>query len=330
MTLVSVIIPTFNRAALLDRCLRSVLALPISDMEVLVADNASEDNTQEILNSITDKRLVFYRNEFNIGIEKNILNLLKNAHGKWLFCLTDDDYLLLGGLERLLTVAQSDTSLGVILSSATVVDITGKPLWTYHFYNETHKFAPGMDALVNMVWAAHVFSRILVRKEWIDLEGIEQTLGSMYSQMYMIGSVLREHAGYYLEEATVAHTTGNETAWDYPVDFMLGGKLKLIKTMLPVPQWKKERRALINQITSKFQTSHMSFSMQKSLSAFLKTQWAWLHYPEIVFSINYWKYLILFLIPLSLKAGKRYFKSVARRIYGGLGRSIKFVLDRFV
>jgi glycosyltransferase involved in cell wall biosynthesis len=296
MTLISVIIPTFNRASLLERCIKSVLASPIADMEVLVADNASEDNTQEILSSITDKRLVFYKNEFNIGIEKNILNLLKNAQGEWIFCLTDDDYLFSNGLEQLLTIAQSDASIGVVLSPLEIVDITGQPQWTYHFHNETTKFSPGLESLVHMFWPTHVFSGILVRKQWIDMAGIQRTLGSLYSQMYMVGSVLREHAGYYLDETTVAHTTGNETAWDYSVDFMVGARINLIKDMLPTPQWQRERKALIDQIIDEIRTSQMALSRQKSMSAFINHQKALLRYPEIAYSSKYWGNLFLFLL----------------------------------
>lgn len=314
MTLISVIIPTFNRAPLLERCLKSVLAFPISDIEVLVADNASEDNTQEILKSITDKRLVFYKNEFNIGIEKNILKLLKNARGKWIFCLTDDDYLLPNGLERVLTIAQSDESIGVVLSPLQIVDITGQPQWIYHFYKETKKFSPGLESLVHMFWPTHVFSGILVRRQWIDIAGMQRTLGSLYSQMYMVGSILREHAGYYLDETTVAHTTGNETAWDYSVDFMVGARISLIKDMLPTPQWERERKALIDQIIDEIRTSQMTLSRQKSMAAFIKHQKALLHYPEIAYSSKYWGNLFLFLLA-----------PYANRVVGSLKRANKLL-----
>jgi hypothetical protein len=139
----------------------------------------------------------------------------------------------------------------------------------------------------------------------------------------MVGSILREHASYYLDEITVAHTTGNETAWDYPVDFMVGARINLIKDMLPTPQWKRERKALINQIVDEIGSSHMPLSRQKSRAAFINHQKALIRYPEIAYSPRYWRNLVSFLLTPYLNKVVGSFK----KVNGLLKKNVSLVVD---
>lgn len=65
--LVSVVVPTYNRAHLIERCLHSILNQTYSDLEIIVVDDCSTDNTQEIVNAISDSRIKYYRLEHNSG-----------------------------------------------------------------------------------------------------------------------------------------------------------------------------------------------------------------------------------------------------------------------
>lgn len=288
---VSVLIPTYNRARLLDRCLESVLAYPRENIEVLVADNATTDDTPNILAKFGDPRLRYWRHAINVGIERNILSLVRAAKGEWIFFLTDDDYLLPGGLEKLLAVAKAQPNSGVILSDARAVDIDGNYIRTFEFYGETKAFAAGLDALIVFFEAAHVLSRIFMRRQWVDLAGTEATLGSLYPQMYMVGSVVREHPAFYLKESIVAHTMGNVTDWDYTADFMIGPRIAMIKHLLPLPEWRREREALLSKLRDEIRTSHFPVTYHRSLGAFLRHQLALLRHPEVALSLQYWSSL---------------------------------------
>ncbi|BAU48069.1 glycosyl transferase [Sulfurifustis variabilis] len=65
--LVSVVIPTFNRAGLLPRVIRSVQAQTHPRLEIIVVDDGSTDNTQEIVDAIGDRRVRYVRHETNKG-----------------------------------------------------------------------------------------------------------------------------------------------------------------------------------------------------------------------------------------------------------------------
>src|SRR5690349_12784486 len=98
----SILIPTFNRAAYLKRCLRGVTADPSQDVEVLVRDNASTDDTPMVVREFAaDPRVRCARNEVNVGPERNILRLASEASGDYVLWLTDDDQLNPGALDYL-------------------------------------------------------------------------------------------------------------------------------------------------------------------------------------------------------------------------------------
>lgn len=96
MTLISVVIPTYNRAELLDRAIASVLAQHGNDFEVVVSDNCSTDQTVAMVGKyLNDSRIRYSRNESNIGMVGNWKKAIQElASGEWFLLLSDDDYLL--------------------------------------------------------------------------------------------------------------------------------------------------------------------------------------------------------------------------------------------
>lgn len=92
---ISVIIPTFNRAALLRKAIESVLAQEGVDFEVLISDNCSDDDTPDVAAQfLHDPRVRYSRNESNLGMvgnwKKAIFSL---ARAEWFVLMSDDDFL---------------------------------------------------------------------------------------------------------------------------------------------------------------------------------------------------------------------------------------------
>ena len=90
--LVSIVIPTYNRARDLDRALKSVLAQTCSDWEVLVVDNHSSDNTDDLVKGFNDSRIKLFKihNDGVIAASRNLG--IKHAIGEYIAFLDSDDW----------------------------------------------------------------------------------------------------------------------------------------------------------------------------------------------------------------------------------------------
>lgn len=95
MTLVSIGLPTYNRAALLERAISSVLAQDHPAIELIVSDNASSDATEAMCRdrSQRDQRMRYLRLPTNRGPAANFNEALAAARGEYFMWLSDDDWL---------------------------------------------------------------------------------------------------------------------------------------------------------------------------------------------------------------------------------------------
>lgn len=93
--LVSIGLPTFNRALSLTKAIKSVLDQEYSNLELVISDNASADNTREIceLFSRSDGRVRYFRQSNNMGAVANFEFAKQAATGKYFMWLADDDWM---------------------------------------------------------------------------------------------------------------------------------------------------------------------------------------------------------------------------------------------
>lgn len=115
LPLVSVVIPTHNRAALLKRALESVRAQTHANLEIIVVDDASDDNTARVVDDIEDSRIRYIRHESNRGGSAARNTGIAAAIGSYIAFLDDDDEWLpekveeqlkaMGGVDAVLCTA---------------------------------------------------------------------------------------------------------------------------------------------------------------------------------------------------------------------------------
>ncbi|MGH9424904.1 MAG: glycosyltransferase family 2 protein, partial [Terriglobia bacterium] len=115
--LVSVVIPSYNRAHLLSRTINSVLAQTFQDFELIVVDDGSEDETPRVLQEFCDPRIRLLRLGRNYGGNHARNRGLQAARGPWMAFLDSDDEWLPGMLEQQVARAREthDTRATVVL-----------------------------------------------------------------------------------------------------------------------------------------------------------------------------------------------------------------------
>ena len=130
---VSVVIPTYNHANFLELALQSVIDQTYHNWEIIVIDNHSTDNTDEIVNKFKEYNIKLFKIHNNgiIGASRNLG--IKEAKGEWVAFLDSDDIWYKEKLERSLYALQDNSDLNVISTDEIMVNlITGEKQVLYH------------------------------------------------------------------------------------------------------------------------------------------------------------------------------------------------------
>jgi hypothetical protein len=117
MALVSILIPVYNRAFFIRRCIQSALAVDGADVEVVVVDNASTDDTHSLCVAFAqqDPRVRVFRNESNLGPVRNWARCAAEARGVYGKLLFSDDLVRADYLKKCLPFLE-DPEIGFAFS----------------------------------------------------------------------------------------------------------------------------------------------------------------------------------------------------------------------
>lgn len=126
--LLTIAIPTYNRSKFLDRCLHNIckqLKDVNASIELIVSDNASVDNTSEIIQKYKDAgyAIKYIKNIENKGADFNVAQCYTEAAGKYVLTLGDDDVLVTGGLAVIInTLSKNELGIVYLKNYAVTVD----------------------------------------------------------------------------------------------------------------------------------------------------------------------------------------------------------------
>lgn len=127
MPKISVIIPAFNSALFVGRAIRSVLDQTFPDLELIVVDDGSTDETAQIVRSYSDPRVIYiYQRNQGPNAARN--NGIRRTRGELLAFLDSDDWWLPRKLEAQLDRLESIPEAGLVYCSAQKVDGCGRLL----------------------------------------------------------------------------------------------------------------------------------------------------------------------------------------------------------
>jgi len=123
---ISIIIPTYNRAHTIRRAIDSVLAQTYKDFEIIVVDDGSTDNTLDILRQYHDPRVKIIQLETNKGVSSAINTGFNHINGEWFTLLGSDDEMIPRALETLIKVpSEIDETIDAITCNC-IDSVTGE------------------------------------------------------------------------------------------------------------------------------------------------------------------------------------------------------------
>lgn len=129
----SVAMTTYNHRPFIAECLTSVLKQTFQDIEIIVADDASTDGTQEVIREFAknDKRIIPIYNSANLGLSANANNALKASRGEYITCFAGDDIMLPQLLEKQVAFLDANPDYVLCMCDVEVFDSdSGHTLYT--------------------------------------------------------------------------------------------------------------------------------------------------------------------------------------------------------
>jgi glycosyltransferase involved in cell wall biosynthesis len=150
---ISFCIPTYNRINSLKLAIKSILNNNFKDFEICISDNNSNDGTVEFLNQISSSLIRINYQSKNVGIDNNMLSVMKMAQGEYIFLLGDDDYLN----------KKSASELNLIINKNPTLVVFSK-------INKHHEILNDLERAYKLIWDKMSFGYVIFKKELIDTD----------------------------------------------------------------------------------------------------------------------------------------------------------------
>ena len=206
----SICMPVYNGAEVITDTLRSILGQTFRDFELVIADDASTDATQETIQNIAHPSIKYYRHETNVGYPRNLERCRTRCSGDIVFLMGQDDILAQGTLERVYSIFQANENVGAIT----------RPYYWFHRdvknpVRAKEQLDPRADSVVSI--SSDLRSIVKVFSTLDQLSGLAYRRSCMdrgfhddvfTAHVYPFASIFKKHEIVYLRDYTVAVRIG--------------------------------------------------------------------------------------------------------------------------
>lgn len=123
--LVSIVLPTFNGARYLAEAIDSCLSQTYQDIELIVVDDASTDETASVLQAIEDPRVSCFKNPVNLGLPRSLNVGFANSRGQYLTWTSDDNLYQPTAVETMVAYLEEHPEVAFVYADYAVIDEEG-------------------------------------------------------------------------------------------------------------------------------------------------------------------------------------------------------------
>jgi len=159
---ISIITITYNREKFLQQAIESVLGQDFIDFEYIILDDASTDDTQEIIKNFSkiDSRIKYFCNKKNLGISKSRNRALNLSNGEYVAILDSDDvWSDAAKLKKQIDFLEKNKECVLLGTQVSIIDVEGKYLGKYNYPTSDCQIRKGMLWRNPFINSSTVFSR---------------------------------------------------------------------------------------------------------------------------------------------------------------------------
>ncbi len=164
--LVSIIMPSWNTGRFIGESIQSVLSQTYKKWELIIVDDCSTDNTDEIVASFDDERIRYFRNDKNSGAALTRNKAMREARGEWIAFLDSDDLWMPEKLEKQLSFMK-ENGYTFSFTEYEKIDEESKPLNIYvsgpEKVNKHKMYNYDYIGQLTMIYSAKVFGLIQIK-----------------------------------------------------------------------------------------------------------------------------------------------------------------------
>lgn len=163
---VSVIMSVYNGDKYLLDSIKSIQTQTFNNFEFLIVNDASNDNTAEILRNLDDPRIMVFTNQQNIGLTRSLNKVLKHCRGEFIARMDADDLSHPLRLEKQVAFLENNPTYAMVGSSYYVIDEQGKTKSHVKVLTESSQIKAGLK---NQNWFGH--GSVMMRKSALIMVG---------------------------------------------------------------------------------------------------------------------------------------------------------------
>jgi len=210
-------IPVHNGSKYIKDTINSIIEqiddINRNEIEILISDNASIDETPEIIKKYVEKYpnlFSYFRNNENVGADRNIDNIFKKAKGNFVWICGDDDEIITGQLKNVLEKIKNNKEMGVFFANARMYNQDMTKILQEQVL-EVNEGVYNPDQYYNYVGpTAALISTIIVRREsWPFNEEINKYTKPNWATLYKIYFSLRSGKAYLISQPCVKYRGGS-------------------------------------------------------------------------------------------------------------------------
>ena len=251
---ISVIITTYNRRTFLEKAIESVFSQTYQNIEIIIIDDCSKDDTASFCENLKDQRIKFYRNEHNQGCGPNRKKALeKYATGKYIIFLDDDDsFTNKDYFKAAIKMLEKNQKLSMVCAPHIVYD---------KMHNtKTEKQFPYKQIVDNKDFFLHfgnekypkpIFSIAIIRKKALEFAGYQE-MKILNDTTIFLRALIYGPMGFIDKISAQYLVHGNNISFSCTTDFIIDNLEEKYKVYCKIPESfglnsEEKKQWLINQ-----------------------------------------------------------------------------------
>jgi glycosyltransferase involved in cell wall biosynthesis len=206
MATIDILIPTYNGSAYITDTISSILSQDFKDFRIFVCDDASKDDTLEVIKRINDNRIVIIENKINFGYSKNLERARQYATSKFIYLMGQDDIMAKHTLNNTIKAFNISKDIGAVTRPYFWFDKNiNIPVRTKKQLNSKKntivKITDNPKKVIRVFETLDQLSGLAYRREFMDLPFHPDIFPA---HIYPFASIFKKHPVIFLRDYNIA------------------------------------------------------------------------------------------------------------------------------